>query len=185
MLEELRSVYRRHGRSLRSPSFWLLANYRLGRWAWTLPPPASTLGSWLYGAGLTFSEFVLGSTLNRETEVGPDLTIVHADGVRIAPSVTIGARVCIMQSVTIGTAPDRPGVPVIGDDVFIGAGARVLGPVKVGARARIAANSLVVSDVPPDTTAIGVPAKMLRYTGRCPTAAREEEPSRAAPSQEA
>jgi serine O-acetyltransferase len=115
---------------------------------------------------LTCSEFVLGSTLHRETQIGDALHIVHADGIRIDPSAIIGHRVGMMQGVTIGTTVDRPGAPIIGDDVFIGAGARVLGPVKVGDRARIAANSVVVSDVPADATAIGVPARILRYTGR-------------------
>lgn len=166
MFSELRRDYERHGSSLRNPPFWLIATYRFGRWAMELPGPARKVGSLVYGVMLTSSEFVLGSTLHRETEIGPGLHIVHADGIRIDPEAKLGARVGIMQGVTIGSSPDRQGAPVIGDDVFIGAGARILGPIKVGARARIAANSLVVSDVPADATAIGIPAKVLRYTGR-------------------
>jgi serine O-acetyltransferase len=166
MWKQLKADYERHGSSLRSPGFWLIAAYRFGRWADGLPGPARKLASAAYGAMLTSSEFVLGSTLHRETEIGEGFHIVHADGIRIDPEAVVGRRVGIMQGVTIGQTVDRPGAPVIGDDVFIGAGARILGPVKVGDRARIAANSLVVNDVPADSTAIGVPAKILRYTGR-------------------
>jgi serine O-acetyltransferase len=71
-----------------------------------------------------------------------------------------------MHDVTIGTNMEREGVPVLGDDVFVGAGAKILGPVRIGSGARIAANSLVLQDVPEGATAIGVPARVLRYTGR-------------------
>jgi serine O-acetyltransferase len=70
-----------------------------------------------------------------------------------------------MHDVTIGES-DRRGVPVIGDDVFIGAGAKVLGPIRIGHGARVAANSLVIADVPDGATAIGVPARILSYSGR-------------------
>jgi serine O-acetyltransferase len=165
MFEKIRADYRRH-RSLRNPGFWLMAVYRFGRWSRELPWPAKRLCSAAYGVLLTGSDFVLGTTLHRETTIGDGFHIIHADSIRIDPAAVIGNRVGIMQGVTIGTTPDRAGVPVIGDDVFIGAGARILGPVRVGDRARIAANSLVLNDVPPDTTAIGVPARVLRYTGR-------------------
>lgn len=172
MLKVLKRTYDRHGRTLRSPGFWLVGTYHFGRWARSLPGPAARVAGGVYGALLTTSEFVLGSTLHRETEIGEDLHVMHADGIRIDPRAVLGKRVGIMQGVTIGTNPDRKGAPVIGDDVFIGAGARILGPVTIGDRARIAANSLVVSNVPPDTTAIGVPAKVLRYTGRAPGPAK-------------
>jgi len=77
----------------------------------------------------------------------------------------IGDRVGIMHDVTIGTNLERPGTPVIGNDVFIGTGARILGGVKIGDGARIAANSVVLTDVPAGATAIGVPARVMQYTG--------------------
>lgn len=166
LVRELRSDLKRHGGSLRNPSFWLLATYRIGRWAAELSGPGRQVGSMLYGAMLTGSEFVLGSTLHRETTIGKELHLVHAHDILIAPTSVIGDRVGVMQGVTIGSSNSRVGTPVIGNDVFIGAGAKILGPVKIGDRARVAANSLVITDVPPDTTAIGVPAKIMRYTGR-------------------
>lgn len=173
MLDEVRRDVVRHGGSLRHPGVWLLATHRFGRWAHGLPAPARRVGKAVYGAMSTVCELVLGSELDWETEVGEGLHFIHADGVRIAYNAVLGKRVGIMQGVVIGTAPDRPGAPIIGDDVFIGAGAKILGPVRVGARARVAANSVVISDVPPDATAIGVPAKVLRYTGRASSSRAE------------
>jgi serine O-acetyltransferase len=163
-IEQLRNDYERHGR--RNLGFWVLAVYRFGRWSNGLGPPFRRLSSATYGALITGAELVLGSVLHRETTVGEGLHLIHGHGIRISGQAVIGKRVGIAHDVTIGTTPDRPGAPIIGDDVFIGAGAKLLGPIRVGDRARIAANSLVISDVPADTTAIGVPAKILRYTGR-------------------
>jgi acetyltransferase-like isoleucine patch superfamily enzyme len=107
------------------------------------------------------TEIATGVSIPRELEVGEGLHLIHAANIRIHPSAVIGERVGIMHDVTIGTGLDEPGAPVIGDDVFIGAGAKIVGPVRIGAGARIAANSLVVSDVPPGATAIGVPARAV------------------------
>jgi serine O-acetyltransferase len=166
LVETLVSDYKRHGGSLRNMAFWAIANYRFGRWADQLPPGLRAVGGKVYGAVSFFIEATSGIILYRETQVGKDFHLVHAGNIKIHPQTVIGDRVGIMHDVTLGTTPDGCGVPTIGDDVFIGAGARILGSVKIGDRARIAANSLVISDVPPDTTAIGVPAKILRYTGR-------------------
>ncbi len=111
-------------------------------------------------------EITSGIALHRETRVGDDFHLVHAGNIKIHPNTRLGDRVGIMQDVTIGTAIEHDRAPILGDDVFVGAGAKILGPVQIGDRAWIAANSLVVADVPPDTTAIGVPARVMRYTGR-------------------
>jgi serine O-acetyltransferase len=166
LVETLVSDYRRHHSSLRNPALWAIATYRFGRWADKLPPGLRMVGGKLYGAMSLLVEVTSGIVINRETEIGKDFHLVHAGNIKIHPRAVIGDRVGIMHDVTLGTTPERSGAPTIGDDVFIGAGARILGAIKIGDRARIAANSLVISDVPPDTTAIGVPAKILRYTGR-------------------
>ena len=147
-------------------AFWAIANYRFGRWANELPPGLREIGGKAYAAMSLFIEVTSGIILPREAQVGKDFHLVHSGNTKIHPQTVIGDRVGIMHDVTLGMTPDGCGVPTIGDDVFIGAGAKILGAVKIGARSRIAANSLVISDVPPDTTAIGVPARILRYTGR-------------------
>lgn len=83
--------------------------------------------------------------------------VVHADAV-------IGADVIIGQGVTIGGDGNRRGVPTICDDVYIGAGARILGPVTIGKGARIGANAVVLVDVPALASAVGVPARILPRT---------------------
>ncbi len=166
LVETLLADYERHHRSLRNMAFWAIANYRFGRWADQLPPGLRTVGGKMYGAMSLFIEATSGIILPREAQLGKDFHLVHAGNTKIHPQSVIGDRVGIMHDVTLGTTPDGCGVPTIGDDVFIGAGAKILGAVKIGDRARVAANSLVISDVPPDTTAIGVPARILRYTGR-------------------
>lgn len=166
LLDELRADYERHGSSLRNMAFWAIATYRFGRWADGQPKLVRRAGGKLYGALSLFVEATSGILLNREANIGDDFHLVHSGNIKIHPQCVIGRRVGIMQDVTLGESVERPGAPIIGDDVFIGAGAKVLGPVRIGDRARIAANSLVVTDVPPDTTAIGVPARIMRYTGR-------------------
>lgn len=163
---ELRADYRRHGRSLFSLPFWAIATYRFGNWCDTWPQPFRYVGGKIYGLLLLWVEITTGILLNREVRVGKDFHLVHSGNIKIHPGTVIGDRVGIMHDVTLGTTPEREGAPRIGNDVFIGAGAKILGPVTIGDRARVAANSLVIADVPPDTTAIGVPAKILRFTGR-------------------
>jgi serine O-acetyltransferase len=168
VLHDLRDDFRRHGGSWRNPAFWAVATYHLGNWAERLPQPLRGVGGKVYGALYFFVEISSGITLTREARVGRDLHLVHSGNIKVHPGTVIGDRVGIMHDVTLGTAGPRDTPPVVGNDVFIGAGAKILGPVKIGDGAWIAANSLVIQDVPPGSTAIGVPAKILRYTGRKP-----------------
>jgi serine O-acetyltransferase len=78
-------------------------------------------------------------------------------------SVRGGANVVLEGGVTIGAEKDRS--PVLGDNVFLGAGARIIGGVRVGSGARIGANAVVVKDVPDGATAVGVPARVVRTRG--------------------
>lgn len=166
LIEQLRRDYRSHGATLKNPAIWVLAVYRFGVWSRDIPGPMGALASKVYGSMFLGIQLTTGMCLNREARIGKDLNIVHWGNTRIHPDAVIGDRCGIMHDVTIGTNMERDGVPVIGDDVFIGAGAKLLGPIRIGSRARIAANSLVLQDVPDGATAIGVPARILRYTGR-------------------
>jgi serine O-acetyltransferase len=167
MLEVLKADYRRHGSSLRNTALWAVAVYRFGNWSSSLGSPlARKLTSGLYGLLFLFVDMASGIQLNREARIGADFHLVHSGNVKIHPRSVIGDRVGIMHDVTLGTNMDREGAPTLGNDVFVGAGAKILGPVHVGDGARIAANSLVIADVPAGATAIGVPARALKYTGR-------------------
>lgn len=89
--------------------------------------------------------------------LGEGVYFVHSLGVIIGGNSRIGARVRFYGNNTVGTVRDD-GYPVIEDDVWIGAGARILGPIRIGARSRIGANAVVLRDVPPDSVAVGIPA---------------------------
>jgi serine O-acetyltransferase len=104
--------------------------------------------------------------IGRGAEFGPSFVLVHATGIVINGRVRGGSGVHLEHQVTIGA--ERRESPVLGDDVFVGAGAKVLGKVRVGAGARIGANAVVVHDVPPQATVVGVPARVVRTRGPSP-----------------
>jgi serine O-acetyltransferase len=124
--------------------------------------PARWVTSKLYGLLQIFSEIVTGISIDRSMQLpGKGLHIIHPTSVYIHPGVKLGERVGIMHNVTLGTNMRGNATPEIGNDVFIGTGASILGKVKIGDGARIAANSLVVNNVPPGGFAVGVPAKTI------------------------
>ncbi|MEB2344564.1 MAG: serine acetyltransferase [Deltaproteobacteria bacterium] len=171
MFDQVRADYHRHGRSLLNPALWAMVVYRFGRWSLARRTRAARwVTSKVYGLLFLGVELATGITLNREAIVGEGFHLVHSGNIKVHPGVVIGDRVGLMHDVTLGTNMGRGGVPQLGNDVFIGAGAKILGAVTIGDGARVAANSLVVSDVPPGATAIGVPARVMRYTGRAPEA---------------
>jgi serine O-acetyltransferase len=101
-----------------------------------------------------------GIEIGKDVTLGKGVYFVHPLGVVIGGSSRVGDRVRFYGNNTVGTAKDN-GYPVIEDDVWVGAGARILGPIRVGARARIGANAVVLDDVPPDSVVVGIPARMV------------------------
>jgi serine acetyltransferase len=98
-----------------------------------------------------------GVEIGKDVTLGDGVYFVHPVGVVIGGDSRIGPRVRFYGSNTVGTAKDD-GYPTLEEDVWVGAGARILGPIRIGARARIGANAVVLCDVPPDAVARGVPA---------------------------
>ncbi|CAM3376804.1 serine acetyltransferase [Corallococcus sp. ZKHCc1 1396] len=103
---------------------------------------------------------VMGIEIGKDVTLGKGVYFVHSLGVVIGGDARIGDRVRFYGNNTVGTAKDN-GYPIIEDDVWIGAGARILGPVRIGARSRIGANAVVLQDVPPDSVAVGIPARIF------------------------
>jgi serine O-acetyltransferase len=99
---------------------------------------------------------IYGLEVGNQVTLGPGIDFVHPVGIVIGGDAKIGARVRFMGSNTVGTAKEN-GYPVIEDDVVLGAGARVLGPIRIGKGAIIGANAVVLSDVPPGAVVTGVP----------------------------
>jgi serine O-acetyltransferase len=104
---------------------------------------------------------VFGIELDKDSTIGRGVWFVHPIGTVVGGDACLGDRVKLMGCNTMGTVRDN-GYPTIEDDVVVGVGARVLGPIRVGARSLIGANAVVVSDIPPDSVAAGLPARVIR-----------------------
>ena len=118
-----------------------------------------------------FSRFLTGIEIHPNAKIGKNLFIDHGMGVVIGETAEIGHNVTIYHAVTLGgIAPsinsenqrNEKRHPTIGNDVVIGSGAQIIGPVKIGNGSRIAANAVVVNDVPDNATMIGIPAKAVK-----------------------
>lgn len=108
-----------------------------------------------------------GIEIHPGAKIGRRLVIDHGVGVVIGETTEIGDDVLIYQGVTLGGTGKDTGKrhPTIGNGVMVSAGSKVLGPIKVGDRARVAAGAVVLDDVPPDATVVGVPARVVRLSG--------------------
>ncbi|NTU98355.1 MAG: serine acetyltransferase [Chlorobiaceae bacterium] len=108
-----------------------------------------------------FWSAVSGADIPLDSKIGGGMMMPHPNGIVIHPDAEIGPNCLFFQQVTIGTGP-IPGTPVIHGHVDIGAGARVLGGVKIGAHAKVGANAVVIGDIPEHATAVGIPARVIR-----------------------
>lgn len=108
----------------------------------------------------------MGINIPYSTQIGPGLLIGHAGGVVVNAASRIGCNCNISHNVTIGSTKGiRAGVPTIGDNVYIGPGAVLIGNICIGGNAAIGANAVVVEDVPEGTTVAGAPARVVSYNG--------------------
>ena len=108
-----------------------------------------------------------GIEIHPGAKIGKRLVIDHGMGIVIGETAEIGDDCLIYHGVTLGGTGKDSGKrhPTIGNNVLIGTGAKVLGPFKVGDNSRIAANSVVLSEIPPASTAVGIPARVVKRKG--------------------
>lgn len=116
------------------------------------------------------SRAITGVEIHPAAKIGKGLLIDHGSGVVIGETAEIGDDVTIYQGVTLGGTGFATGKrhPTLGDEVTVGSGARLLGPIEVGRGAKIGANSVVITDVPADATVVGNPGHVVRVDGRKP-----------------
>jgi len=158
--ENIRADFAAHGRQWGAQGFWAMVVYRFGRWRYTVGPallrkPLSLLYHVLY----KWIQVVAGIELPCEAQVGRNFVIDHFGGIVVSGYARFGDNCRIRNGVVVGLARvSEPIAPVIGDNVDIGAGAKVLGNIRIGNNVAIGANAVVIRDVPDDHIAIGVPA---------------------------
>ena len=134
------------------------------------------LAHWCYRHDLKFLARFISQRSRRRTgieihpgaTIGRRLVIDHGMGIVIGETAEIGDDCLIYHGVTLGGTGKDVGKrhPTIGNNVLIGTGAKVLGPIKVGDNSRIAANSVVLKEIPEDSTAVGIPARVVRIAGQ-------------------
>ncbi len=129
----------------------------------------------LYKHGLKFlarwisqtTRFFTGIEIHPGAVIGRGLFIDHGMGVVIGETAVVGDNCTIYQGVTLGGTGKEKGKrhPTLGDNVMVGSGAKVLGPFRVGSNSKIAAGAVVLSEVPENSTCVGVPARVVRLEG--------------------
>jgi serine O-acetyltransferase len=117
------------------------------------------------------SKMATGVEIHPSARVGDGLFIDHGAGVVIGETAEIGDNVTLYQGVTLGGTGFARGKrhPTVEDDVVVGSGAKLLGPIRVGRGAKVGANSVVIHDVPPNSTVVGNPGHPVRVDGRRPS----------------
>lgn len=162
-LRELVRVYRERDPAARSslevvlcyPGLHAIMWHGLSQWLWNHKFQLAGRFS------AHFARFLTGIDIHPAAKLGRRLVIDHGMGVVIGETAEIGDDCYLYHQVTLGVARTSSGKrhPTVGNNVIIGAGAKVLGPITVGDHARIGANSVVLDPVPPDTTMVGIPAR--------------------------
>jgi serine O-acetyltransferase len=163
MFDNLQEDWRTHDRQLFRQGLWVMAVYRFGRWRYNIRrrwirAPFSGIYKFLK----LLSEILTGIELPCEAIVGKRFRIDHFGGIIISGDAVFGDDCVVRNGVTVGLRhTGKSGSPVIGSRVDIGAGAKILGAIRIGDDVAIGANAVVLIDVPPNSIAVGVPARVL------------------------
>ena len=160
MFENVRQDLRAHQGDWGAQGFWALLVYRFGRWRYEVRPAwLRKLFSLLYKLLYKFVQIITGIELPCEVPIGQNFVIEHSGGIVVSGFARFGDNCRIRNGVVIGLSRvSDPCAPQFGNNVDIGAGAKVLGNIRIGNNVLIGANAVVLSDVPDNSIAVGVPA---------------------------
>lgn len=163
MVDHIRADYQAHGRRLGVQGFWVMLVYRLGRWRYGVrPAPVRKVFSLLYHVLYKIVQVATGIEFPCEVKVGKNFVIDHFGGIVVSGYARFGDNCRIRPGVVVGLARvEDPCAPVFGNNVDIGTGAKLLGRITVGDNVHIGANSVVTRDVPSNSVAVGVPARVM------------------------
>jgi serine O-acetyltransferase len=152
-----------------APRVWAIAGYRFRRWLHTLPAILRWPLKVFYFPKAVFIDIATHIELPSQVSIGPGLFIPHTGYVVVASNVTIGRHCTLTQGVTIGHRgggnEESFASPVIGNRVYIGPAAAVLGPITIGDDVVIGANAVVTRSVPPRAIVVGNPARVISMKG--------------------
>lgn len=140
------------------PGLHAIINHRIAHFLWKLKIPV------LPRMISAFSRFLTGIEIHPGARIGQRFFIDHGMGVVIGETTIIGDNVLIYQGVTLGGTGKEKGKrhPTLGDDIVVGTGAKILGNITIGNNVKIGAGSVVIINVPDNSTAVGVPARIVR-----------------------
>jgi len=178
VFENIREDWRTFDRDWSRQGMWAMLVYRFGRWRYTIRQRWLRLPfSFLYKAIKPFAEVLTGIELPCEVTLGRRFRIDHFGGIIISGDAVFGDDCVIRNGVTVGLRnTGQRGSPVIGNRVDIGAGAKILGAITIGDDVAIGANAVVLTDVPANSIAVGIPARILpRKRDKTPEVERQIE----------
>lgn len=160
MFDNIRADWQAYKGDWTAQGFWVMLVYRFGRWRYRVRPVfMRKVFSIAYKSGYKFIQIVTGIEFPCEVDVGRNFVIDHFGGIIVSGYAKFGDNCRIRNGVVIGLKRvGEPCAPSFGDDVDIGAGAKVLGNIRVGNNVIIGANAVVTTDVPDNSLAVGIPA---------------------------
>jgi serine O-acetyltransferase len=165
---DIRADLEAYGGDWSAQGFWAMLVYRFGRWRYTLRPALIRKPfSMLYKILFKLVQIVCGIELPCEVPVGRHFRMDHFGGIIISGYARFGDHCIVRNGVTVGLKNiDEKRAPRIGNHANIGAGAKLLGPITIGDNVDIGANAVVITDVPDNCIAVGIPAVVKPKHGR-------------------
>jgi len=166
MFNNLRNDLAAYNGDWSAQGFWVMIIYRFGRWRYRIKPTwLRKVFSLLYKISFRFIQVLTGVELPCEVKIGRNFIIDHFGGIIISGYAQFGDNCGIRNGVVVGLAKiEDPCAPVIGNNVDIGSGSKLLGRIKVGNNVTVGANAVVVKDVEDGMVVAGIPAKVIGRT---------------------